>query len=88
LFLQADFTQQRFDPHYHDEYAIGIIEGRCQAFTYDRVRWLDMPEGSVVLEGARPIDAALAAGFSDQAHITRSFRRTLGYTPGDLARRA
>jgi AraC-like DNA-binding protein len=255
LFLQADFTQQSFDPHYHDEYAIGIIEGGCQAFTYDRVRRLDMPEGSValiapgvvhtgwtdteggwryrmlypstmlmdaatrdifgvgslatfhkpvvtdgllfwmlqrlhiladapdadplelqslylsivsrafskhaahhlpfesnpgrqalnrvrdaieelyvqgvtldelgviarlskfhllrqfrhafglpphaylrqvrikravreILEGARPIDAALAAGFSDQAHMTRSFRRTLGYTPGDLARRA
>ena len=27
-------------------------------------------------------DAALAAGFADQAHMTRSFRRTMGVTPG------
>lgn len=27
-------------------------------------------------------DAALAAGFSDQSHLTREFRRTLGLTPG------
>jgi AraC-like DNA-binding protein len=49
MFLRADFKHQRFDPHYHDEYAIGIIDGGCQAFTYDRVRRLDMPEGSVAL---------------------------------------
>jgi AraC-like DNA-binding protein len=27
-------------------------------------------------------DAALAAGFADQAHMTRSFRSTIGVTPG------
>jgi AraC-like DNA-binding protein len=27
-------------------------------------------------------DAALTAGFSDQPHMTRSFRRTMGVTPG------
>jgi len=27
-------------------------------------------------------DAALAAGFADQAHLTRSFRRSIGVTPG------
>lgn len=27
-------------------------------------------------------DAALAAGFADQAHMTRSFRRSIGVTPG------
>ena len=31
-------------------------------------------------------DAALATGFSDQAHLTRSMRRTMGVTPGMLRR--
>lgn len=29
-------------------------------------------------------DAALAAGFADQAHMTRSFRSTIGVTPGAI----
>ena len=49
LFLAADYRHQRFAAHAHEEYAIGIIEGGCQAFTYDRVRRLDMPAGSVAL---------------------------------------
>ena len=28
------------------------------------------------------VDAALATGFSDQAHLTREFRRSIGLTPG------
>ncbi|MEU5881035.1 AraC family transcriptional regulator [Spirillospora sp. NPDC047279] len=45
--------------------------------------------------GHRPADAATLAGFADQAHLTRWFRRVLGVTPGayrnsvqDSARRA
>lgn len=49
LFLAADYRHQRFAAHAHEEYAIGIIEGGCQAFTYDRVRRLDIPAGSVAL---------------------------------------
>ncbi|WP_038159629.1 AraC family transcriptional regulator [Trabulsiella guamensis] len=33
-------------------------------------------------QGARPIDAALQAGFADQSHLTRAFRRQFGVTPG------
>jgi len=33
-------------------------------------------------EGLSIADAALAAGFADQPHLTREFRRTLGMTPG------
>ena len=49
LFLEADFGDQRFERHYHDEFAIGVIDAGCQAFAYDRGRRLDMPQGSVAL---------------------------------------
>ena len=49
LFLRADFRDQRFDRHFHEEYAIGVIDGGCQAFAYDRGRRLDMPAGSIAL---------------------------------------
>jgi AraC-like DNA-binding protein len=49
LFLRADFRSQRFDRHFHEEYAMGVIDSGCQAFIYDRGRRLDMPGGSVAL---------------------------------------
>ena len=49
MFLRADFRAQRFDRHFHEEYAIGVIDSGCQAFVYDRGRRLDMPGGSVAL---------------------------------------
>ena len=36
--------------------------------------------------GVRAGQAALATGFSDQAHLTRTFRRTVGTTPARYAR--
>jgi AraC-like DNA-binding protein len=36
----------------------------------------------LLLEGLRPGEVAVAAGFYDQAHLTRHFRRWVGTTPG------
>ena len=35
--------------------------------------------------GHRPAEAAALAGFADQAHLTRWFRRVVGVTPGAYA---
>ncbi|KAA1423864.1 AraC family transcriptional regulator [Mumia zhuanghuii] len=42
----------------------------------------------LVLDGLAVADAAVAAGFHDQAHLTRHFRAVLGATPGAFARSA
>jgi AraC-like DNA-binding protein len=39
----------------------------------------------LLLRGLAPAEAAVAAGFHDQAHLTRHFRRVLGTTPGVFA---
>ena len=40
-----------------------------------------------LLERGEPIaEAALAAGFTDQSHLHRHFRRTLGFTPAQYQR--
>jgi AraC-like DNA-binding protein len=36
----------------------------------------------LLLRGQTPAESAIAAGFHDQAHLTRHFRRILGTTPG------
>ncbi len=38
-----------------------------------------------ILGGGELADIAAAVGFSDQSHMTRAFRSTVGYTPGALA---
>lgn len=40
----------------------------------------------LLLDGAPAVDAAIAAGFCDQAHLIRHFRRHYGVTPGALIR--
>ena len=39
----------------------------------------------MLLDGVPPAETAVAAGFHDQAHLTRHFRRVLGTTPGAFA---
>lgn len=41
----------------------------------------------IMAEQAQPLAAALEAGFSDQAHFSKLFKRTFGYTPKQLIKR-
>ncbi len=40
----------------------------------------------LLLDGRPPAEAAVAAGFYDQAHLTRHFRRTVGTSPARFVR--
>jgi AraC-like DNA-binding protein len=40
----------------------------------------------LICEGAQLAEAAAQAGFADQAHLTREFKRVFGTTPGKIAR--
>jgi AraC-like DNA-binding protein len=52
------------------------------------VLWLRLQRASgELMRGASVTEAAHCAGFSDAAHMTRTFRRMLGTTPSELARR-
>ncbi|HEX7959491.1 MAG TPA: AraC family transcriptional regulator [Terriglobales bacterium] len=52
------------------------------------ILWLRLQRASCeLMAGVSITDAAHNAGFSDAAHLTRTFRRMLGTTPTDLALR-
>jgi AraC-like DNA-binding protein len=50
------------------------------------ILWLRLQRAACdLMYGANVTNAAYRAGFSDSAHLTRTFRRMLGATPSDLA---
>jgi AraC-like DNA-binding protein len=50
------------------------------------ILWLRLQRGACdLMDGASVTNAAHRAGFSDAAHMTRTFRRMLGATPSHLA---
>jgi hypothetical protein len=75
--LHADFRKQRFDRHFHEEFAIGIIDSGCQAFVYDRNRRMDMPGGAVALISP----GIVHAGWSADAE---GWRYRMLYPPSSL----
>jgi AraC-like DNA-binding protein len=49
------------------------------------VRWLRVQRAAAhIVRGAALSEAAVEAGFSDAAHMSRTFRATFGMTPSDL----
>ena len=59
---------------------------RATGLTYGMVRQIERAERTAALltAGASILDAVEIAGYSDQAHMTRSLHRFLGKTPGKL----
>jgi AraC-like DNA-binding protein len=92
--LARDFLDHHLDQHIHladVAHAAGLAPFRLfRAFQqatgmtphgYQRQARIRFAAGMIRL-GHSLTDAAAASGFADQAHLTRSFRRTMGITPG------
>jgi len=58
----------------------------CPPHRYLTGRRVDLAR-RLLLAGMPPVEVANAAGFHDQSHLSRHFRRTLGTTPGRFAGR-
>jgi hypothetical protein len=59
---------------------------RATGLTRGTVRQIRRAQAAVQLlaDGVSPLDAAHRAGYSDQSHLTRSLKRLVGQTPGEI----
>jgi AraC-like DNA-binding protein len=60
---------------------------RATGLTHGGIRQIRRAELAVKMlsDGVAPLDVAYHAGYADQAHLTRSLRRFVGQTPGEIA---
>ena len=69
-----------------------LVRGFSRAYGLPPHAWLTQQRVLAAKEllrtGSTPADAAAALGFADQSHLTRQFRRLLGFTPGRFQRAA
>jgi hypothetical protein len=73
-----------------DDLSVRSIErrvSRATGLTRGGIRQIRRAQRAVTMlsDGVPPIDVALAAGYSDQPHLTRSLRRFAGQTPAQIA---
>jgi AraC-like DNA-binding protein len=79
LAADAGISPSRLRSLAHEEIGVPLTQLRLWSRLARAIAWL--PYGPTAT-------AAAAAGFADQAHFTRTARRFLGRTPGDLSLRA
>jgi AraC-like DNA-binding protein len=76
----AGLSASRFQHIFRQEFGIAVRP---------YIRWLRLQRAACdLIAGASISQAAHAAGFSDAAHMSRTFRSTLGVAPRDISRRA
>jgi AraC-like DNA-binding protein len=74
----AGLSASRFQHVFRQEFGIAVRP---------YIRWLRLQRAACdLIAGASLSQAAHAAGFSDTAHMSRTFRSTLGVAPSDISR--
>lgn len=67
-----------------------LVRGFSRAYGLPPHAWLIQERvlraKELLRRGSTPADAATALGFADQSHLTRHFKRLLGFTPGRYRR--